>query len=378
MEYCEGGDMRTMLKKCKQNRDYIAEDVIWKIFTQIILALSECHNRKSGKIMHRDLKPANIFLDSENNVKLGDFGLSRVMGDQSIFATTHVGTPYYMSPEQINESQYDEKSDIWSAGCLLYEIAALRPPFEATNHLSLAIKIKAGKFDRLPQRYSEDLQKVIQVMLNMDPRGRPSADDLLKIPQLAMRVQERKLREKLGQVKQIEEEIKKKEEELKTLENSLTLREKKLSQLETKRCESDKQVSCHEKENILRPRLSLGGNLGDIRSKKAPLMPYSGRKENSVRDRDRSFEIVNGMKNMRGNSREVRIPTGNMRNLTFVAKNVNSSFTNVNSSFTNVNSSFTSVNSSFTNINRSFTGKYEGYNLLNSRKVLSDIPSYPY
>ena len=79
------------------------------------------------------------------------------MGENSVFAQTHVGTPYYMSPEQINECSYNEKSDIWSTGCLIYEMAALKPPFEATNHLGLAIKIKAGKFDRLPLRYSEDL-----------------------------------------------------------------------------------------------------------------------------------------------------------------------------------------------------------------------------
>jgi len=107
--------------------------------------------------LHRDLKPANIFLDGNNEIKLGDFGLSKIMGESQQFASTNVGTPYYMSPEQINEKSYDEKSDIWSVGCLLYEIAALHPPFQATNHLALAIKIKAGKFPRLPLKYSEDL-----------------------------------------------------------------------------------------------------------------------------------------------------------------------------------------------------------------------------
>jgi serine/threonine protein kinase len=64
MEYCEGGDMAKMIKRCKKSKDYIAEDVIWKIFTQIVLALHECHSRKEGKILHRDLKPGNVFLDS--------------------------------------------------------------------------------------------------------------------------------------------------------------------------------------------------------------------------------------------------------------------------------------------------------------------------
>lgn len=95
-----------MVKKCKAEKDFVAEDVVWKIFMQILLALRECHVRgiKGSKILHRDLKPSNIFFDSNNNVKLGDFGLSRIIKaddncDNQQFATTNVGTPYYMSPE---------------------------------------------------------------------------------------------------------------------------------------------------------------------------------------------------------------------------------------------------------------------------------------
>jgi len=113
------------------------------------------------KILHRDLKPGNIFLDANSDAKVGDFGLARVLNHDSVFAQTHVGTPYYMSPEQINEQRYNEKSDIWSLGCIIYEMAALRPPFKAQNHLSLAMKIKAGKYDRIPNQYSEDLWQTI-------------------------------------------------------------------------------------------------------------------------------------------------------------------------------------------------------------------------
>ena len=115
--------------------------------------------------MHRDLKPGNIFLDAHYNVKLGDFGLSRVMGNESVFAYTHVGTPYYMSPEQINDQKYNEKSDVWSLGCIIYEIAALRAPFEATTHYQLAMKIRAGKLDRIPANYSDELMHFISAML---------------------------------------------------------------------------------------------------------------------------------------------------------------------------------------------------------------------
>lgn len=75
------------------------EDFVWKMLIQMTSALKECHRRKNGKaVLHRDLKPANIFLDSDNNVKLGDFGLARVLHHETSFAKTFVGTPYYMSP----------------------------------------------------------------------------------------------------------------------------------------------------------------------------------------------------------------------------------------------------------------------------------------
>lgn len=90
------------------------------------------------------------------------------MGEESQYANTHVGTPYYMSPEQINESKYNTKSDIWSVGCVIYELAALKPPFEASTQIALAVKIKSGKIDRIPSRYSEELWRVIQQMITVD------------------------------------------------------------------------------------------------------------------------------------------------------------------------------------------------------------------
>jgi NIMA (never in mitosis gene a)-related kinase len=167
MEYCENGDMAQLIKKCKSDKDFVAEDVIWKIFMQILLALRECHYRsiKGSKILHRDLKPSNVFFDNNNNAKLGDFGLSRIIKDDHDdgpeLAQTNVGTPYYMSPEQINENNYDEKTDIWSLGCVIYELVALLPPFTASSHLGLAEKIIKGQISRIPERYSEDLQEVI-------------------------------------------------------------------------------------------------------------------------------------------------------------------------------------------------------------------------
>jgi len=174
----------------------IEEEFVWHVFTQTVMALKECHRHREGSgaaaggaaaaagagaaagaaggsgritpILHRDLKPGNIFLDGQRNIKVGDFGLAKELSSESKFATTNVGTPFYMSPEMVNECKYNEKSDIWALGCLLYELCALAPPFDATNQLSLAVKINAGKFARIPAKYSEDLYRAIRWMLTLE------------------------------------------------------------------------------------------------------------------------------------------------------------------------------------------------------------------
>lgn len=233
MEYCEGGDIGALIKRCKKNSDYIAEDVIWKIFTQLVLALHECHTRKEGKILHRDLKPSNVFLDKENNVKLGDFGLSRVLSTESTFAYSHVGTPYYMSPEQIDEAKYNEKSDIWSLGCFMYELTTFNPPFEAKNHLSLAIKIKNGKIERINSRYSEELSRVINWLLFVNQDKRPSIEDLLNLPHVSLRLRERRLKDTMTKLKKIEDNLKQKENDLISKENELKEKEKRIQERES-------------------------------------------------------------------------------------------------------------------------------------------------
>lgn len=102
MEYCEGGDLASFIKRCKERgRGYGAEEsFVWRCLDQLCSALRECHCRSpAGRaVLHRDLKPANVFLDRDKNVKLGDFGLARVLNHDNSFAKTFVGTPYYMSP----------------------------------------------------------------------------------------------------------------------------------------------------------------------------------------------------------------------------------------------------------------------------------------
>ncbi|CAM9367234.1 unnamed protein product, partial [Heterosigma akashiwo] len=122
VEWAAAGDLKRQLRKAQERGTHFEERVIWKYFSQICEAISHMHERR---IMHRDLKPANIFLTLNGEVKVGDLGLGRELSEDTLEARSKVGTPLYMSPEVLRGDGYDFKSDVWSVGCLLYELAKL-------------------------------------------------------------------------------------------------------------------------------------------------------------------------------------------------------------------------------------------------------------
>ncbi|ELV12941.1 Serine/threonine-protein kinase Nek2 [Tupaia chinensis] len=269
MEYCEGGDLASVITKGTKERQYLEEEFVLRVMTQLTLALKECHRRSDGghTVLHRDLKPANVFLDGKQNVKLGDFGLARILNHDTSFAKTFVGTPYYMSPEQMNRMSYNEKSDIWSLGCLLYELCALMPPFTAFNQKELAGKIREGKFRRIPYRYSDELNDIITRMLNLKDYHRPSVEEILESPLIAGLVEEEQRRNlerrgrRLGEPEKLQEsgpvpsELKLKEMQLQERERALKAREERLEQLlDLPSSISKKKVhfSGESKENVMR------------------------------------------------------------------------------------------------------------------------------
>ncbi|KAG6331959.1 hypothetical protein ID866_7130 [Astraeus odoratus] len=242
MEYCGGGDLSCVIKQAQKHNRLVPEDTIWHYFMQILLALQHCHHppnqsrepdnkERRPQILHRDLKPDNVFLDESNNVKLGDFGLSKALA-QASFANTYVGTPYYMSPELMQERAYDSKSDIWSLGCLIYELCALKPPFhEAKTHAELSIFIRNGRIPPLPRGYSQALSSVIKAMLNLNPAMRPSATQLLQHERLALISKVMEAEKMLAIVKTHKSAVVAKEREISAREASLTEREAKIATL---------------------------------------------------------------------------------------------------------------------------------------------------
>lgn len=137
MEFCEHGDLHRLLRKRKDlNGDdaknkYLTENAVWKYFIQICIGLYHMHAKN---ILHRDLKTLNIFLTKKDGIKIGDLGVAKILENIEVnFATSKVGTPYYLSPEVCEDRPYNYKSDIWSLGCILYELCTLKHPFEAKN-----------------------------------------------------------------------------------------------------------------------------------------------------------------------------------------------------------------------------------------------------
>lgn len=200
-EYCDGGDLGRIITRFKRNKESIPEEFIWEVLVQTLLALHRCHygiesrkvNLFTGAkkeneptvnsetvIIHRDIKPENIFIMEPNKtIKLGDFGLAKMLTSQNDFAKTYVGTPYYMSPEVLMDNPYSPVCDIWSLGCVLFELCNLHPPFQAKTHLQLQANIRSGQIPDVSPIYSQHLRNIISESITVDAEARPTCYELL-------------------------------------------------------------------------------------------------------------------------------------------------------------------------------------------------------
>lgn len=175
MEYCDCGDLLQTIKLQRGKR--FPEHTILHWFVQMCLAVQHIHEKR---VLHRDIKSKNIFLTERRTIKLGDFGSARVLSSPMAYACTYVGTPYYVPPEIWENLPYNNKSDVWSLGCVLYEICTLKHPFQAGSWKNLIMKICHGTYSPLPSQYSYELRSLIKQIFRKDPRQRPSANTILK------------------------------------------------------------------------------------------------------------------------------------------------------------------------------------------------------
>ena len=176
MEYADDGDLESKINYNKMNKLFFDESTIWKISIQILKGLKYLHD---NNIIHRDLKSANIFLMKNGLIKIGDLNVSKLSKIGS--ANTHTGTPYYSSPEIWIDKPYNNKTDIWSVGCIIYEMCNLNPPFRGTSLINLYNNIQKGEYKNIHSFYSKDLKFVISQMIIVEPNKRISCDKLLEL-----------------------------------------------------------------------------------------------------------------------------------------------------------------------------------------------------
>ncbi|XP_005395686.1 PREDICTED: serine/threonine-protein kinase 36 isoform X1 [Chinchilla lanigera] len=159
----------------------LPEDQVQAIAAQLVSALYYLH---SHRILHRDMKPQNILLAKGGGIKLCDFGFARAMSTNTMVLTSIKGTPLYMSPELVEERPYDHTADLWSVGCILYELAVGTPPFYTTSIFQLVNLILKDPV-RWPSTISPCFKNFLQGLLTKDPRQRLSWPDLLHHPFIA-------------------------------------------------------------------------------------------------------------------------------------------------------------------------------------------------
>ncbi|KAM4689029.1 serine/threonine-protein kinase Nek10 [Discoglossus pictus] len=171
MELIEGAPLGEHFKSLKEKKQQFTEERLWNIFIQLCLALRYLHKEK--RIVHRDLSPNNIMLGERDKVTVTDFGLAKQKQENSKL-TSIVGTILYSCPEIVKSEPYGEKADVWAAGCILYQMATLNPPFHSSNMLSLATKIVEAVYTPVPKgMYSQKVTITIQRCLTSDAEHRP-------------------------------------------------------------------------------------------------------------------------------------------------------------------------------------------------------------
>ena len=188
MEYADDGDLQTKINKMRKERTRFEENLIWSYSIQMIEGLKALHDKN---IMHRDLKSANIFLVKDKyQCKIGDMNVSKVIKEKELL--TQTGTPYYASPEVWRDEPYSYKSDLWSIGCVIYELCNLKPPFKGKDLDELFLNVCKGKPERIYNTYSDDLWKMIQMLLEVDVKKRCDCNKFLNNPLIIRKIKELK------------------------------------------------------------------------------------------------------------------------------------------------------------------------------------------
>ncbi|GAB4821943.1 hypothetical protein N2152v2_008989 [Parachlorella kessleri] len=181
------GDLEQMIQAYRESHSLVPEDAIWCTLVQLGAGLRTLHRMS---IVHRDVKPQNALVATDGRMVLADFGIAKFMSNPlTSTLASHTGSPLYLAPEVLQQQAYSLECDVYSLGCLLYEMAALRPPFSGHDLKTLKINVLMGRLERIPSQHSDELWQIIYSMLNPDPCLRPDIHAIMCEPSVRQRQQ---------------------------------------------------------------------------------------------------------------------------------------------------------------------------------------------
>jgi NIMA (never in mitosis gene a)-related kinase len=187
MEYCDGSDLNTFIKKYKDKNEFIEEEILFNIILSICEGIKIIHD---NNIIHRYLKPENILITENKTIKINNFQLARKI---NFVSCNSIGTTNYMAPEIINGEKYNNKIDIWSLGCIIYELLTLNVCFQGENIIDIIDKIindMHGKIDT--NKYNDKWQTLIDLLLKKNHKERPNINEVYKYLKTGMNAEKSK------------------------------------------------------------------------------------------------------------------------------------------------------------------------------------------
>ena len=350
MIYCDGGDIYSKIKA--QKKEYFPEEDILNWIVQLCLALSYIHDKK---ILHRDLKTQNIFIQNKDTIRIGDFGIAKIFNQTREMAGSIVGTPLYMSPEQYNGKNYGYKSDIWSLGCCVYEMCNLKHAFEGNTWNAVVVKVLKGQHNPVNNIYSRDLINLVEAMLNINSKSRPTVARILESklikPKVANYIMDfvgnyKKYDGDLEQVEILKEQAEKFGIFQTNINNVINLSSNAInsggngidngyeSKVKNKDNQDMKGINDYEKKSLLEQKKKIEGIISDLEKQRKSLLEEIRKKgemrrnilsnnSKSVKKNNNSNNIINnGQSNEKYSSLEKKIPYNKNKNKFYNNNNI--------------------------------------------------------
>lgn len=178
MEYCDGGSLANIIEAHKKEKKFIPEDDVLKYMSQMLLGIDYVHQ---NRMIHWNLKPSNILVDSKGNLKISDFTMCRELENIKDYLLINIETIWYSSIEVLRSKSYNYTTDIWSLGCIFYELCCLKPPFTERGMFNFEVlREKRYGSNVISDVYNPSIKSMIVSMLNFDRRLRPSSKKLIE------------------------------------------------------------------------------------------------------------------------------------------------------------------------------------------------------